>query len=78
MSDRITLAKNSPQASYSVFVNHTFCGTIDMLEDGFYQFFPELHRAGYWPSWMMREIADEVEKLNSEWEATIERELGYE
>ena len=47
-------------------------GDILRKEDGFYDFWPE-HRGGYWPSYILRDIAEYLEFLNAPWEAEIEK-----
>ena len=51
-------------------------GHIFSTADGFYQFFPTKHNGGYWPAWMMRELADWLDEKNAPWQAIIEKELS--
>ena len=54
-------------------------GDLCYAEDGFYQFFPDLEsKGGYWPTWMLRKIADKVDELNAPWEAQIAEDIGHE
>ena len=46
-------------------------GELIMMEDGYYEFFPDLERGGYWPTWVLRGIADLVDEKNAEWDASI-------
>lgn len=56
-----------------------FVGDLCCMEDGFYQFFPDLEsRGGYWPSWILRKIADKVDELNAPWEEQIAKDIGHE
>ena len=55
--------------------NGVKAGEILMMEDGYYQFWPEV-KHGYWPAWAMRQIADKVDSMNEDWDAKIQAELG--
>lgn len=55
--------------------NGVKAGEILMMEDGYYQFWPEM-KQGYWPTWVMRQIADKVDSMNKEWDAKLRTELG--
>lgn len=57
-------------------VNHengTYLGDFIMKEDGYYDFWPEL-RGGYWPSYLLRELANALDLLNEEWDKTIQND----
>lgn len=53
--------------------NGVFLGSFDALEDGFYCFFADNSRNGYWPAYILREIADELDSLNKEHEEDINK-----
>ena len=55
-------------------VNGAHCGDLDLLDDGFWQWFPVM-LPGYIPSWVLRQIADKVDGLNAEWEAHLREAL---
>lgn len=55
--------------------NGVKAGEIICMEDGYYQFWPEV-KHGYWPTWAMRQIADKVDSMNEEWDAKVQAELG--
>jgi NAD(P)H-nitrite reductase large subunit len=56
----------------SVFAtNGVHVGEIIALEDGFYNFFPEM-RGGCWPSWALRELADVMDEMNEPWQKQID------
>jgi len=64
-------------------VVYAFCGSKDrrigelvMTESGYYEFFPDLGRGGYWSTWMLRDIADLVDGTNAEWDAQVKRDVG--
>lgn len=50
-------------------------GDLVMMEDGYYQFFPDLKRGGYWPTWMLRRIAYLVDVINDEWDECVRKDL---
>ena len=62
------------QEDYFVVVNNNNIGTLDKSIDGFYNFYLESGN-GYIPSWVLRAIADKLDELNKDWEATIAKEL---
>jgi len=43
--------------------------------DGYLYFFPEIGRGGFWPSHMLRAIADKLDELNKPWNEEIGRML---
>lgn len=46
-------------------------GDLVATESGYYEFFPDLSRGGFWPSWLLREIANTVDHKNSGWDAEV-------
>lgn len=56
---------------YNVFhENGVKIGQFLMKEDGYYDFWPE-SGAGYWPAYILRELADKLDVLNKDWEDFI-------
>lgn len=55
--------------------NGVKAGEIIMMEDGYWQFWPDA-KGGYWPAWSMRQIADEVDSMNEAWDAEVETALS--
>lgn len=55
--------------------NGVFAGVIMKGDDGYFEFWPE-HRGGYWPAWSLRDIADKVDSMNAEWDASVRSELA--
>lgn len=51
-------------------------GDLECTESGYYEFFPNLDRGGYWPSWLLRQIADLVDAENAEWDAQVAKDVG--
>lgn len=75
------LSKISVGADNRVYVNVLRslrpCGELVCMEDGYYQFFPDLKLSGgYWPTWMLRGIADAVDAKNAEWDAQVAKDIG--
>ena len=59
---------------YVVYFNKKQLGTFVMFEDGYFNFLPKTME-GYWSSHSLRLIADELEKLNKDWEEYIKKHL---
>lgn len=55
--------------------NGVKAGEIIMMEDGYWQFWPDA-KGGYWPAWSMRQIADEVNSMNEAWDAEVKTALS--
>lgn len=47
-----------------VMFRHTPIGEIAQDTDGEYVFFPKQQREGFWRSWLMKAITEELDKLN--------------
>jgi hypothetical protein len=73
---KLEVIKSAPDL-YQVFIFNrpltTKVGNFIMGEDGFFQFWPAM-RSGYWSSWLLREVAAQLDILNKEWEDEIERQ----
>ncbi len=46
-------------------------GQLEATESGYYEFFPDLSRGGYWPSWFLREIDNTIDSSNAEWDREL-------
>ena len=53
-----------------IFYNGVNIGTFEMLEDGYYHYWPT-QRGGCWASYAMRAIADKLDELNKPWNDQI-------
>jgi hypothetical protein len=53
--------------------NGVYIGDILMKEDGFYDFWPIQH-GGYWPSYILRVIADKLDEINKPWQDQIDND----
>lgn len=62
------------EGSIRVMFNDVYCGDLGMLDDGSWQWFPVM-RPGYIPSWMLRQIADKVDELNTNGDVQLMEEL---
>ena len=60
--------------TYKVYYdNNVFLGDIFAKEDGFYDFWPEYPgRGGYWPAYLLREIANKLDQLNEPYQKDID------
>ena len=47
-----------------VMFRHTKLGEIMAVDDGEFVFFPKPQREGFWRSWLMKAITEELDKLN--------------
>ena len=52
--------------------NGVLLGTILAKDDGYYDFWPLDYHGGYWPSHLMRAIADKLDEMNAPWEKEID------
>lgn len=50
-------------------------GDLVCMESGYYEFFPDLSRGGYWSTWMLRQIADIVDAKNAAWDAQVTKDM---
>ena len=73
MRDKLVLDELSKNI-YHVYLNGVGIkmGEILMSEDGYYNFWPDLHRGGYWPSYILRMLADRVDEMNKPWDEEIQ------
>lgn len=55
---------------------NVWLGEIYQEVDGFYVFWPNHDRAGYWSQWMLRAISDKLAELNKAWSEEIENHFS--
>lgn len=67
----ITLNKISETKIIVLAYNGVKIGEFLMKEDGYFDYWPE-KRDGYIPSYMLRTLADELDKLNENWDKSIQ------
>lgn len=74
---RLEKVKTGPYTFYQVFAcNDVQVGSIEMAEDGFWNFWTDDKREGYWSEELLFAIAAELKKLNTPWREQIEKDLG--
>jgi len=62
---------------YEVDVNRVYSGTLEMKEDGYYDWYPSFpSTSGYIPSWVLRAISDKLDELNKDWDEQVEFDAG--
>ena len=71
----VTFSRNDPQSDlfYAHYMNIKL-GDVAKEIDGFYYFFPEPN-SGNFPSYMLRAIADELDRLNKPWTDQVDAQL---
>lgn len=70
----ISVEKVGPAEYKVTSSNGVHMGEFVCKEDGFFDFWPEL-RPGYWPSYMLRALADALDEINEPWEKILNLEL---
>lgn len=55
-----------------VWVNSTKLGELAIDRGGFWQFWPDVTKGGYWPAWVLRQIADWIDQKNEAWEKELD------
>ena len=74
----LNLAKIS--SGYEVrFKNGKLAGQFEPSDDGFYYFWPEFEKdSGYLSPYVLRELAEELDKLNQPWTDEIDKYFSLE
>lgn len=70
METSLSLEKVSPTEYNVIYKNGIQIGEFLMKEDGYFDFWPKLG-GGYWPSYLLRELADQLDVINKPWEDDI-------
>lgn len=87
MNNRLILKPNKEEkpTSYEVFFGETNkIGDFDMLEDGFFYFYPNTKHLGYFNEYSLELICNELKNLNNPWREFIDadfkrmKEIGFE
>ncbi|MCR4308340.1 MAG: hypothetical protein NUV80_07365 [Candidatus Berkelbacteria bacterium] len=68
--DIIKVDQDGKVTYYGVYVGDILC-----KEDGFYDFWPLFKPGTYWPSYLLRDIADFLEEKNKPWQEKIDNIL---
>lgn len=58
--------------------NGVHIGTFDCGDDGFWHFWPDRTKVGYWTEELLAAIAADLKKLNEPLRKQIEKDLGGE
>jgi len=58
--------------------NGVYIGDIFAKEDGFYDFWPALDKAGYWSSYLLKALAEQLEAMNAPYQKEIDDYLEAE
>lgn len=66
----LTKTKSGYEAHFN---NGRLIGQFEPLEDGFYYFWPQFEGGGCLTPFILREIADELDKLNQPWNDEIDK-----
>jgi hypothetical protein len=54
----------------------TVLGILSKTEDGYFNFWPDKDRDGYWPAHLLISIGEKLNDLNKEWDAQVKRDLA--
>lgn len=54
-----------------VYENGVLVGELIIMEDGYFQFWPNEELSGYQTSWQLRLIADIMDELNEPWDKEL-------
>lgn len=71
METLLSLEKVSPEEYKVLYENGIQIGEFLMKEDGYFDFWPKLG-GGYWPSYLLRELANQLDILNQPIEDEIQ------
>lgn len=68
-----SLKVSSGKGGYRLYFarNSVFIGSIESGMDGYYVFWPDMRRTGYWDANLMRQIADLMDSLNKEFHENL-------
>jgi hypothetical protein len=60
---------------FEVYINQVLVGEMVMNNDGYYVFFYNNDRGGYWESAPLRMVADKLDEMNTEWDMQVKSDL---
>jgi hypothetical protein len=64
--------------NYDIRINNVSCGTFEVKEDGYWDWYPNLSHTGYIPSWFLHAIANKLDELNKPWDDEINKYFNNE
>lgn len=68
--------KEKEPTFYEVFYGeNNFIGNFDMLEDGFFYFYPNTKHLGYFNEYSLELICNELKELNDPWQEFIDADF---
>ena len=76
MKQYIEANKTSSGAYQLRFSNGALMGTAEQEVDGYYYFYPDQTKRGFWAPFILRAIADKVDEINKPWNDMIEKDLA--
>ena len=50
-------------------------GSFIIQDDGYYGYYPN-ELSGYWSSYALRLVADELDQINKEWDEQVKKDIG--
>lgn len=53
-------------------------GDAILNDDGYYVFFPDTSRSGYWTADTLRHVADVLDAMNREWNEQVNRDMEHD
>jgi len=75
MEPLLKLVKN--ESVYCVyFYNDVYLGNFEKVEDGYYVYWPELARHGYFTGYVLEAIADKLYELNKDWDRIVQEDFS--
>lgn len=68
-----------PTHGYDVqYVNGAWLGTFEVLDDGYYHFYPASMGSGAWSAQALIDLGNALNELNAPWDAQVNADLGKE
>ena len=64
------------EKSYHLYFNTVYLGDVIMDEAGYYNFWDSNDNPGFWSSYSLKLIAEQLDELNKEWDEQIKQDLN--
>lgn len=64
------------EKSYHLYFDTVYLGDVFMDEAGYYNFWPSNDNPGFWSSYSLKVIAEQLDELNKEWDEQIKQDLN--
>ncbi len=78
MAEVLTLIDVSAGCKRVVFENGVGIGDFVVADDGYWGWWPVRERDGYFPAYVLREMADKLDSLNADWDRMVQEGLASE